>query len=149
MAREFKPQIISANDLISGDVVYLTRAHGWTRTLLDAAIARTPQAAEAMAKAADQPAQVVGPYLLDISETGTGPVPVHFRERFREQGYTGRLRAQGHVLSDQFGYALASGFDEVEIDDALAARQPEAHWTVSDAGRLDYRHRLAQGLPSG
>jgi len=46
----------------------------------------------------------------------------------RLAGYTGRLRAKGHVLADQYAMARRCGFDEVEIDDALAARQPEEQW---------------------
>ncbi len=46
----------------------------------------------------------------------------------RLKGYTGRLRAKGHVLADQYAMARRSGFDEVEIDSALADRQPEDHW---------------------
>ncbi len=43
-------------------------------------------------------------------------------------GYTGRLRAKGHVISDQYAMARRVGFDEVEISDELAERQPEAEW---------------------
>lgn len=46
----------------------------------------------------------------------------------RLKGFTGRLRARGHVLADQYAMARRSGFDEVEIDDALADRQPEDQW---------------------
>ncbi len=46
----------------------------------------------------------------------------------RLKGYTGRLRAKGHVLADQYAMARRSGFDEVEIDDTLANRQPEDQW---------------------
>jgi uncharacterized protein (DUF934 family) len=46
----------------------------------------------------------------------------------RRAGYNGRLRAKGHVLADQYAMARRSGFDEVEIDDALAERQPEDQW---------------------
>lgn len=48
--------------------------------------------------------------------------------RLRQLGYQGRLRAKGHVIADQYAMARRSGFDEVEIDDALAARQPEDQW---------------------
>ncbi|MEM6408859.1 MAG: DUF934 domain-containing protein [Pseudomonadota bacterium] len=48
--------------------------------------------------------------------------------RLRLMGYTGRLRASGHVLADQYAMARRSGFDEVEIPDELASRQPEAQW---------------------
>jgi uncharacterized protein (DUF934 family) len=46
----------------------------------------------------------------------------------RQQGFAGTLRATGHVLPDQFGFALHDGFDEVEIDEAQAARQPVEQW---------------------
>ncbi|WP_299896711.1 DUF934 domain-containing protein [uncultured Ruegeria sp.] len=46
----------------------------------------------------------------------------------RLKGYTGRLRAKGHVLADQYAMARRSGFDEVEIDEDLADRQPEDQW---------------------
>ena len=46
----------------------------------------------------------------------------------RRVGYKGRLRAKGHVLADQYAMARRSGFDEVEIDDTLAARQPADQW---------------------
>jgi uncharacterized protein (DUF934 family) len=46
----------------------------------------------------------------------------------RQQGYDGTLRARGHILPDQFGFALHDGFDEVEIDEAQAARQPVEQW---------------------
>ena len=49
-------------------------------------------------------------------------------KRLRLLGYEGRLRAQGHVLADQYPLALRCGFDEVEIEDELAARMPEAQW---------------------
>jgi len=48
--------------------------------------------------------------------------------QLRNLGYTGRLRAQGPLISDQFRYALACGFDEVEIDQAMAKRQTAEHW---------------------
>ncbi len=48
--------------------------------------------------------------------------------RLRQLGYKGRLRAKGHVIADQYAMARRSGFDEVEIDDDLAARQPEDQW---------------------
>ncbi|NIZ14519.1 DUF934 domain-containing protein [Phaeobacter sp. HF9A] len=46
----------------------------------------------------------------------------------RLMGYDGRLRARGHVISDQYAMARRVGFDEVEISDELATRQPEAEW---------------------
>ncbi len=48
--------------------------------------------------------------------------------QLRRMGFTGRLRAKGHVIADQYTMARRSGFDEVEIGEELAARQPEDQW---------------------
>ena len=63
--------------------------------------------------------------------------------RLRRMGFTGRLRAVGHVLADQYAMARRSGFDEVEIDAALAARQPETDWLArADWQAHDYRAKF-------
>jgi len=51
-------------------------------------------------------------------------------KQLRMLGFKGRLRAVGHVIADQYGFARSCGFDEVEIDEALAERQPEDQWLV-------------------
>lgn len=48
--------------------------------------------------------------------------------RLRMMGYSGRLRAQGHVIADQYAMARRVGFDEVEISEDLAQRQPADQW---------------------
>jgi uncharacterized protein (DUF934 family) len=61
----------------------------------------------------------------------------------RRAGYKGRLRAKGHVLADQYAMARRAGFDEVEIDDALAARQPQDQWQFrADWQNHNYQTRL-------
>ena len=61
----------------------------------------------------------------------------------RRAGYKGRLRAKGHVLADQYAMARRSGFDQVEIDDALAARQPADQWQFrADWQNHNYQARL-------
>ena len=61
----------------------------------------------------------------------------------RRMGYAGRLRATGHVLADQYAMARRVGFDEVEISDALAARQPAGQWHFrADWQHHDHRARL-------
>lgn len=63
--------------------------------------------------------------------------------RLRLLGYAGRLRAYGHVLADQYAMARRSGFDEVEIDAQLAARQPQEQWLArADWQAHDYQSRL-------
>ncbi|MGC1495591.1 MAG: DUF934 domain-containing protein [Sulfitobacter sp.] len=61
----------------------------------------------------------------------------------RLRGYTGRLRAHGHVLADQYAMARRSGFDEVEVADEIAARQPADQWLFrADWQENDYQSRL-------
>ena len=61
----------------------------------------------------------------------------------RRAGFAGRLRARGHVLADQYAMARRSGFDEVEISDDLAARQPAPQWIArADWQSHNYQARL-------
>jgi len=63
--------------------------------------------------------------------------------RLRLRGYTGRLVASGHVLADQYAMARRSGFDAVQINADLAARQPEDQWLArADWQAHDHRARL-------
>ena len=63
--------------------------------------------------------------------------------RLRTLGYTGRLRALGPVIADQYAMARRVGFDEVEIPDELAQRQPEAQWKFRANWQAhDYLSRL-------
>ena len=65
--------------------------------------------------------------------------------QLRLLGYQGRLRAKGHVLADQYAMARRSGFDEVEIDQGLAERQPEAQWLArADWQARDYQQQFHQ-----
>ena len=63
--------------------------------------------------------------------------------RLRAMGYAGRLRAAGPLIADQMTAARSVGFDEIEIPDALAARQPEAFW--SRPAKPSYRAKLLAG----
>jgi uncharacterized protein (DUF934 family) len=61
----------------------------------------------------------------------------------RLRGYTGRLRAKGHIIADQYAMARRSGFDEVEVIDDIANRQPQDQWTYrADWQAHDYQARL-------
>lgn len=87
MARAFLPQIATGNDLYEGDVVYFTALGTWSREHGEAAVAESPEAAEALlARAAKFPLQVVGVYLADVEIVGGRPAPLHFREVFRTRG---------------------------------------------------------------
>jgi uncharacterized protein (DUF934 family) len=55
--------------------------------------------------------------------------------RLRMMGYTGHLRAQGHVIPDQYAMIRRVGFDDVEISDELASRLKESDWLA----RVDWK----------
>ena len=88
MARAFKPQIATGNDLLEGDAVYFTAHGGWSRDIRDAALALDAEAAEAMlSRAAKDANEIVGIYLADAALDGNGcAAPAHFREAFRMRG---------------------------------------------------------------
>lgn len=65
--------------------------------------------------------------------------------QLRRMGFQGRLRAQGPVIADQYTMLRRSGFDEVEIPDALAARQPESDWLA----RADWKATSYQAILQG
>ena len=89
MARH--PRIVSANDLLAGDVIYLARTGGWTRRLDEAAVARDDAEATALLTAAElQPDVAVGPYLAEVALDGPAPRPLHYREVFRTRGPSNR-----------------------------------------------------------
>lgn len=58
----------------------------------------------------------------------------------RDMGYTGRLRAAGALIADQYRMARRVGFDEVEIPQAMADRQPEEQWRPRP--HVSYQHHL-------
>ncbi|MBX2855131.1 MAG: DUF2849 domain-containing protein [Rhodobacteraceae bacterium] len=92
MPKPFTPQVVTANDLFDGDVVYLTAAHGWSREHGDAAVAGNEEAATALlAAATEQPGKIVGPYLADSAIGADGrPAPAHYREAIRTLGPSNR-----------------------------------------------------------
>lgn len=64
--------------------------------------------------------------------------------RLRELGYSGRLRATGRLIADQYAMARRVGFDEVQIASDIAARQPQEQWLArADWQSWDHRSRLA------
>ena len=63
--------------------------------------------------------------------------------RLRVLGYKGHLRAVGPVIADQYAMARRVGFDDVEIPDDLAERQPAPQWVYrADWRNHDYLSRL-------
>lgn len=61
----------------------------------------------------------------------------------RLMGYTGTLRAGPGLIADQYAMARRAGFDEVEITEDLATRQPEDQWLFrADWQAYDHQSRL-------
>ena len=54
-------------------------------------------------------------------------------KQLRHAGFKGTLRASGPLIADQFAFALACGFDEIEVSNAHAARQPIEQWLKAAA----------------
>ncbi len=84
-------QVLTANRLSDGIVVYLTRGDGWTETLSQASLARADEeGARLLEIGAHQVAdrQVVEPYLIDVTDEDGQVRPLRFREAIRAGGPT-------------------------------------------------------------
>ncbi|KRE06885.1 hypothetical protein ASE63_23275 [Bosea sp. Root381] len=91
------PVILLANDLLDGDVVFARAedagALSWTRDpALALVAAEEPDAVrlEGFAAAEIAAQHVVDAYLVDVAIGADGPVPRHFRERFKTLGPSNR-----------------------------------------------------------
>ncbi|WP_209426156.1 DUF2849 domain-containing protein [Pararhodobacter sp. SW119] len=91
MPRDSDVQVVTANLLREGHVVWLAADGSWTRDLSRARTFDDKAAAEAaLAEAARRTDLVVGCYLAPMRATPQGPEPVHFREAFRRAGPSAR-----------------------------------------------------------
>lgn len=87
MSRRYTPQVVTANDLRLGDVVYLTADDQWSRDHHQAELIDDAAHAEVrLLFGAAQKLVVVGVYLADARPGPNGPEPIHFREAFRTRG---------------------------------------------------------------
>lgn len=87
MSRRFTPKVVTANDLLEGDVIYLTADDRWTRAHHEAELIEDEAHAQLrLLFAGSQRDRVVGPYLAEAKPGPDGPEPVHFREAFRTRG---------------------------------------------------------------
>ena len=89
MSRKKGPQILTANDLLSGDIVYWTGSR-WSRVHSEAHVFDEKEEAEgALAEAEDDEATVVSAFLAVVAlDTNGRPVPGHYRDRIRATGPT-------------------------------------------------------------
>lgn len=85
MAKFKAPQVLTANDLVEGDSIFLG-SNGWVRDIALARVAESARDAEALSAtgaAAESANIVVGPYLIDVRLEAGRPVPLLRRERIR------------------------------------------------------------------
>lgn len=85
------PQVLTANRLSDGAVVYWTGDRQWTERLELASIVVDAAAAEAEGKRAQEARLLVGAYLMDVRMDGTKFHPVKMRELIRAAGPSVRL----------------------------------------------------------
>lgn len=76
---------------------------------------------------------------IDFPATGDGR-GFSLARRLRALGYTGKLRASGRLIADQYAMARRVGFDEVEISPEIAERQPQEQW-IARADWREWNHR--------
>jgi hypothetical protein len=99
------PQMVTANRLVDGAVLYLTAANGWSENFVDGAVWADKESAAAALGAGEQAVKaqlVVGPYVFDVAVTDQGPKPTSVREHIRADrrptnapdagSWTGRIR---------------------------------------------------------
>ncbi len=85
MARIKAPVVITANDLLTGEVVYLDPAHRWSPQLSAAKVFGALDEAEGELATAVREAVVVGAYLAEVRSDSV-VAPRHYRETFRHKG---------------------------------------------------------------
>ena len=96
------PQVLTANDLIEGDVIYAAGTSGWTRHLAEACVFDdADKAQEALEAAHAQSGTLVGPYLFDVTLEDGRPQPVHFREDFRRTGPSNKFHGKQADFTEQ------------------------------------------------
>jgi Protein of unknown function (DUF2849) len=89
-----KGQVMTANRLRDGDVVFLTRSGDWALAIDNAVLAQEPQAVAALetrAKADEKATLVTGAYLFDAERVDGKIRASHIRERIRTLGPSVRV----------------------------------------------------------
>ena len=86
MAKAFAPQVLTANRLRVGDVVYLAANDAWVPELTGARVATDAAqlaALETIAAGAVATQTVVGVYAIDVDTSNGAPSPTSVKERIR------------------------------------------------------------------
>ena len=92
-------QMIIANRLFDGRVVFMDDSGGWVNEIAGGLLLASKQDAEQRLPAAQRAVEdnvVVDPYLIDVSADSGRPCPVQVRERIRAFGPSVGLVPQSH-----------------------------------------------------
>jgi len=85
MPRAFRPSILTANDLLTGEVVYLADRRCWTRDIAAARLFEDEAGAKDALKAAEaEQGEIIAPFLAAV-DPGT-LMPLATREMIRARG---------------------------------------------------------------
>ncbi|MBT5110510.1 MAG: DUF2849 domain-containing protein [Rhodospirillaceae bacterium] len=82
-------QIVTANRLTDGFVVYMAGGNEWSTDIEDSARARSPAAGEQLlvtGRRAMDTQEIIDPYLIDADDRNGRISPVKYRERIRATG---------------------------------------------------------------
>ncbi len=96
-------QVVTANRIGDGTVVYLTRVDGWSERIADGQVSRSDEERDtlmAVAQATAEIPEVVEPYVIDVVEEAGVIRPVRYREA---------IRAQGPTIHPAFGQQAVGG----------------------------------------
>ncbi len=89
MSKAFAPQVLTANRLRAGDVVYLSANDDWVPALAHARVAVDAtelDALKAIAARAVAAQSVVSVYEMDVDVASGAPQPMSVKERIRAAG---------------------------------------------------------------
>lgn len=96
-------QVVTANRLVDGDVVYLTEDGHWSEWLRDGCLADNKQAAAALLETAEKAVAaqiVVEPYAIDV---------IAEDETVRASRYREQIRASGPTIRTDLGKQAVRG----------------------------------------
>ena len=82
-------QVVTANRLIDGAVVYFTADNDWSPWIADAVVLHDENSAKAsldLGRASVDSNDVVDPYLIDVVQEAATIKPVRYRETIRAKG---------------------------------------------------------------
>ncbi len=100
-------QIMTANDLLTGTVVFLNKHLEWTAHLYEAVITNdqvTIDDLERVAQRDENANSVVNPYPIEVSIQNDKPLPLRYREQ---------LRVYGPSVHRDFAKPLQKGVDGI------------------------------------